>query len=188
MSLKSIPPSLSSLLSQAASRKHYTKDGITGDYFGERMLRKTHTKKAIHAMSTAQFQAAKKAVHNTSDKSHQSHAGRHTRTNFDADLMNSVRARDKAWQAAQELLGHSHAIFNPPLKGKNKSRTVTAAHGSLKTIKGLHKTLNLTAWRLEEDIADLHHLTDEQRTAVLAVLKTLIESIQAWAKQKGRSK
>ena len=98
--------------------------------------------------------------------------------------MNSVRTRDEAWKAAQELLGHSHAIFNPPLKGKNKSRTVTAAHGSLKTIKGLHKTLNLTAWRLEEDIADLHHLTDEQRTAVLAVLKTLIESIQAWNKQR----
>ena len=151
---------------------------------GEDMLRKTHTKKAIHAMSAAQFQAAKKVVHNTSDKNHQSHAGRHTRTNFDADLMNSVRARDKAWQAAQELLGHSHAIFNPTLTGKNKSRTVTAAHAKLKTIKGLHKTLNLTAWRLEEDIADLHHLTDEQRTAVLAVLKTLIESIQAWNKQR----
>jgi hypothetical protein len=102
--------------------------------------------------------------------------------------MNSVRTRDKAWQAAQELLGHSHAIFHPTLKGKNASRTVTAAHGSIKTIKKLHKTLSLTAWRLEEDITDLHHLTDEQRTAVLAVLKTLIESIQAWAKQKGRSK
>jgi hypothetical protein len=175
-------------LSQAASRKHYQKDGITGDFMGEDMLRKTHTKKAIHAMSAAQFQAAKKVVHITSDKSHQSHAGRRTRTNFDADLMNSVRTRDKAWQAAQELLGHSHAIFHPTLKGKNASRTVTAAHGSIKTIKKLHKTLSLTAWRLEEDITDLHHLTDEQRTAVLAVLKTLIESIQAWAKQKGRSK
>ncbi len=49
-------------MSQAASRKHYTKDGITGDYMGEDMLRKTHTKKAIHAMSAAQFQAAKKAA------------------------------------------------------------------------------------------------------------------------------
>jgi hypothetical protein len=170
-------------LSQAASRKHYQKDGITGDYVGERMLRKTHTKKAIHAMSAAQFQAAKKTGHITSDKSHQSHAGRHTRTNFNAGLMNSVRMRDEAWKAAQELLGHSHAIFNPPLKGKNASRTVTAAHAQIKTIQKLRKTLNLTAWRLEEDIADLHYLTDEQRTAVLAVLKTLIDSIQAWGKQ-----
>jgi hypothetical protein len=46
---------------------------------GEQMLRKTH-KKAIDEMSAAQFQAAKKAASVNSDKSHQSHAGRHTRT------------------------------------------------------------------------------------------------------------
>ena len=98
--------------------------------------------------------------------------------------MNSVRTRDDAWKAAQELLGRSHAIFNPTLKGKAASRTVTAAHAQIKTIKKLRKTLNLTAWRLAEDIADLHYLTDEQRTAVLAVLQTLIHSMQAWGKQK----
>jgi hypothetical protein len=102
--------------------------------------------------------------------------------------MNSVRTRDDAWKAAQELLGRSHAIFNPTLKGKAASRTVTAAHGSIKTIKKLHKTLSLTAWRLEADIADLHYLTDAQRTAVLAVLKTLIESIQAWNAETNKKK
>jgi hypothetical protein len=150
---------------------------------GERMLSQTHTKKEIHEMSAAQFQAVKKAVLHTSDKSHQSHAGRHTRTNFDAGLMNSVRTRDEAWKAAQELLGQSHAIFNPPLKGKATSRTVIAAHDQIKTIIKLHKTLNLTAWRLEEGITDLHYLTDVHQTTVLAVLKTLIDSIQDWGRQ-----
>ncbi len=97
--------------------------------------------------------------------------------------MNSVRTRDEAWTAAKELLGHSHAIFHPPLKNWTASHTVTAAHAQIKTIIKLHKTLNLTAWRLEEDIADMHSLTDSQRTAVLAVLKTLIDSLQAWGKQ-----
>jgi len=70
-----------------------------------------------------------------------------------------------------------------PLKGEAASRTVTAAHAHITTIIKLEKTLRLTGWRLEEDIADMRHLTDQKRTAVLAVLKTLIDSIQAWSKQ-----
>jgi hypothetical protein len=119
-------------LEQAADRKHYTKDGVTGDFLGEHLLRKTYTKEAIDQMSESQFQAAKKGASINSYKSHQSHTGRHTRTHFDAGLMNSVRARDEAWKTAQELLGHSHVIFNPTLKGKAASRTVTAAHAPIK--------------------------------------------------------
>ena len=53
----------------------------------------------------------------------------------------------------------------------------------MKPIKTLEKTLRLTGWRLEKGITDMHRLTDEERTAVLTVLKTLIDSIQAWGKQ-----
>ena len=111
------------------------------------------------------------------------------RDSFDAGLMNSVRARDEAWINAQEALGHSHAIFNPPLKNsKGKahrrpnfaSHTVTAGHAPIKPIITLEKTLRLTGWRLEKDITDMHRLTDEERTAVLTVLKTLIDIIKAW--------
>jgi hypothetical protein len=53
------------------NRKHYTKDGIAGDFMGERKLRKMHTKKAIHEMNAAQFQAVKKAAS-------KEHVDRHT--------------------------------------------------------------------------------------------------------------
>ena len=71
---------------------------------GERLLRKIYTKEAIEQMSEDEFQEAKRASQINSDKSHQRNAGRHLRTNFDADLMKSVRARDEAWKAAKELL------------------------------------------------------------------------------------
>ena len=148
-----------------------------------------YTKEAIEKMSEDEFQAAKKADFRAfnSDKDHQSNAGRASRTNFDADLMNSVRARDEAWKAAKELLGHSHAIFNPPQdhlkvqKGRAAKPKVNAGTAPMKPIKTLEKTLRLTGWRLEKGITDMHRLTDEERTAVLTVLKTLIDSIQAWS-------
>jgi hypothetical protein len=161
---------------------------VTGDYGGERLLRKIYTKEAIDKMDEDEFQEAKKADFRAfnSDQSHQSNAGCHNRTNFDTDLMNSVRARDEAWKAAKELLGHSHAIFNPPLdnrkvqKGRAALPKVNAGTAPMKPIKTLEKTLRLTGWRLEKGITDMHRLTDEERTAVLTVLKTLIDSIQTW--------
>ena len=119
---------------------------------GERALRKIYTKEAIEKMNEAQFQEAKKAEFRAfnSDKSHQRNAGRHRRTNFDADLMKSVRARDEAWKAAKELLGHSHAIFNPPLKnkkGKAASYAVNAGTAPIKPMITLEKPLRLTGWR-----------------------------------------
>jgi len=41
----------------------------------------------------------------------------------DKALVNSVRARDEAWEAAQQVLGHSHAIFNTLVNGKKKPVT-----------------------------------------------------------------
>jgi len=48
-------------LSQVVSRRHFTKDGKTGDHMGERLLVKVHTQKEIAGMSKEQFEAAKTA-------------------------------------------------------------------------------------------------------------------------------
>jgi hypothetical protein len=105
--------------------------------------------------------------------------------------MNSVRTRDEAWITAQDALGRSHAIFNPPQgrgKGKGATHTVTAAHAPIKPMIRLEKALSLTTWRREESLTDMHRLTDEERNTVLAALRTLIASIQAWHQQERLSK
>jgi hypothetical protein len=92
--------------------------------------------------------------------------------------MVSARARDEAWTTAKQVLGRSHAIFNPLVNGRRKEANADKA--PLKAIIGLERSLGLIRWRQEQGCSELWDLTDQERTKVLAALRTLIASLQAY--------
>jgi len=95
-------------------------------------------------------------------------------------LMDAVRERDEAWEAAKAMLGHDYPMFNTVSK-KGKPQKRPAAKAQVKELEALICALRLHRWRQEAKCANLLHLSDVQKKQVVDTLQTLIDKVRAWS-------
>ena len=93
--------------------------------------------------------------------------------------MDTVRERDKAWEAAKAMLGHDHAMFNSVSK-KGKPVKRPAAKAQVKELEALIYALRLHRWRQEPKCENLLHLNEVQKKQVVDTLQTLLNKVRAW--------
>ena len=108
------------------------------------------------------------------------HQSTRKRTKTSTVLMDTVRERDEAWEAAKEMLGHDHAMFNSVSK-KGKPQKRPAAKAQVKELEALICALRLHRWRQEPKCENLLHLSDVQKKQVVDTLQTLIDKVRAWS-------
>jgi len=95
-------------------------------------------------------------------------------------LMDAVRERDEAWEAAKAMLGHDYPMFNTVSK-KGKPQKRIAGHAPVKELEALICSLRLHRWRQEAKCENLLHLSDVQKKQVVDTLQTLIDKVRAWS-------